>query len=84
VLSNADMLNSLREHNVRVLDQLLLERYGGKVCRGLAVELSHRRNLPDVRNLYLRCFSPISERTVKLVKVRCNRENIQGTNMSLH
>jgi hypothetical protein len=52
VLSNADMLNSLREHNVRVLDQLLLERYGGKVCRGLAVELSHRRNLPDVRNLY--------------------------------
>jgi hypothetical protein len=33
VLSNADMLSSLREHNARALDQLLLERFGGKVGR---------------------------------------------------
>jgi len=33
VLANADMQSSLREHNVRALDQLLLERFGGKVDR---------------------------------------------------
>jgi hypothetical protein len=32
VLSNADMLSSLREHNARALDQLL-ERFEGKVGR---------------------------------------------------
>jgi hypothetical protein len=35
------------------LDQLLLERYGGKVGRGLALELERVRDLPDVWNLYL-------------------------------
>jgi hypothetical protein len=40
MLSNADMLSSLREHNARALDQLLLKRYGGKVGRGLAVEVA--------------------------------------------
>ena len=35
------------------LDQLLLERFGGKVGRGPDVRLSRRRNLPDVWNLYL-------------------------------
>ena len=44
MLSNADMLNSLREHNARALDQLLLEHFGSKVGRGLAVELSRRRD----------------------------------------
>jgi hypothetical protein len=34
---------SFRMHPV-ALDQLLLERYGGKVGRGLAVELSPRRD----------------------------------------
>jgi hypothetical protein len=33
MLSNADMLSSLREHNGRALNQLLLERFGGKVGR---------------------------------------------------
>jgi hypothetical protein len=44
MLSNADMLSSLREHNARVLDQFLLRRFGSKVGRGLAVELSRRRD----------------------------------------
>lgn len=43
MLSNADMLSPLREHNARALDRLLLERFGGKVGRGLALEVSHRR-----------------------------------------
>jgi len=33
----------LRKAKVNALDQLLLERYGGKVGRGLAVELSQRK-----------------------------------------
>ena len=60
------------------LDQLLLESYGGKVGRGLALELQRVRDLPDVWNLYLPRSSLISERTVKLVKFRYNRANIQG------
>jgi len=44
MLSNADMLSSLREHNARVLDQFLLRRFGSKVGRCLAVELSRRRD----------------------------------------
>jgi hypothetical protein len=60
------------------LDQLLLERYGGKVGRGLAVELWNVPQFPDVRHLYLLCPSSISERTVRLVKFRRNRANIQG------
>jgi hypothetical protein len=39
------------------LDQLLLERFGGKVGRGLAVELLSGQQFPDVRNLYLRWSS---------------------------
>jgi hypothetical protein len=35
------------------LDQLLLERYGGQVGRGLAVKLLAGQQFPDVRNLYL-------------------------------
>ena len=60
------------------LDQLLLESYRGKVGRGLALELQRVRDLPDVWNLYLPRSSLISERTVKLVKFRRNRENMQG------
>jgi hypothetical protein len=33
VLSNADMLSLLREHNARAPDQLLLEGFGGKLGR---------------------------------------------------
>jgi hypothetical protein len=45
MLSIPDLASSLREHNVRALDQLLLERYGGEVGRGLAVELARRRDV---------------------------------------
>jgi hypothetical protein len=34
------MSATLREHNARALDRILLEHYGGKVGRGLAVELT--------------------------------------------
>ena len=33
MLSNADMLSLIREHNAQAPDQLLLERFGGKVGR---------------------------------------------------
>jgi hypothetical protein len=33
VLSNAALLSLLREHNAQAPDQLLLERFGGKVGR---------------------------------------------------
>ena len=33
MVSKADMLSSLREHNARALAQLLLERFGDKVGR---------------------------------------------------
>jgi hypothetical protein len=62
--------------NTAALNQLLLESYGGKVGRGLALELPRVSNLPDVWNLYLPCPSLISERTVMVVKFRCNRENM--------
>jgi hypothetical protein len=62
--------------NTAALDQLLLESYGSKVGRGLALELQRVRNLPDVRNLYLPRSSPISERTVRIVKFCRNRENM--------
>jgi hypothetical protein len=41
--SIADFVSWLRDHNARALDQLLLERFGGKVGRVLAVQLSRRR-----------------------------------------
>jgi hypothetical protein len=40
------MSATLREHNARALDRILLEHYGGKVGRGLAVRLSQRRDNP--------------------------------------
>jgi hypothetical protein len=43
MLSTADLVGSLREHNARALDQLLLGRFGGKVGRGLALEVSRQR-----------------------------------------
>ena len=43
----------LRKAEVCALDQVLLERYRGKVSRGLAVELSRRHDFPNVRNFYL-------------------------------
>lgn len=43
--SIADFVSSLREHNARTLDRLLLLRFGGKVGRGLALQLSRRRDL---------------------------------------
>jgi hypothetical protein len=49
----------IKKGKVCALDQLLLERFGGKVVRGPDVQLSRRRNLPDVWNLYL----PRSSRT---------------------
>lgn len=36
----------LRKAKVYALDQLLLERFGGKVGRGLALESSRRRERP--------------------------------------
>jgi hypothetical protein len=42
----------LRNAKVCVLDQLLLERYRGKVGRGLAVRLSRRRD-------YSRCLESL-------------------------
>jgi len=47
VSSVADLIRSLREHNARALDRLLLERFGGKVGRGLALVSSRRRERPD-------------------------------------
>jgi hypothetical protein len=41
--SIADFVSWLRDHNARALDQLLLECFGGKVGRVLAVQLSRRR-----------------------------------------
>ena len=55
MLSNADMLSSLRDHNARALDQLLLERFGGKVGRGLAGELSRAH---DFSNQMESLFAP--------------------------
>jgi hypothetical protein len=43
----------IKKAKVCALDQLLLERFGGKVGRGPDVQLSRQRNLPDVWNLYL-------------------------------
>jgi len=43
----ADSVSWLRDHNARALDQLLLERFGGKVGRILAVQL-WRRNWTEV------------------------------------
>jgi hypothetical protein len=51
--------------NMRALDRLLLERFGGMVGRGLAVELSRRHDCPNVRNFYLPRSSPYSQRVVK-------------------
>jgi hypothetical protein len=64
--------------NTAALDQLLLKGYGGQVGRGLDLELQRVRNLPDVWKLYLARSSPISERTVRVVKFCRNRENIRG------
>jgi hypothetical protein len=50
------MLSSLREHNARALDQLLLERFGGKVGRGLALKVSRRR---DVSTQAESLFTPV-------------------------
>jgi hypothetical protein len=44
VSSIADFVSSLREHNARALDRLLLLRFGGKVGRGLALQLWRRRD----------------------------------------
>ena len=55
----------LRNAKVFALDRLLLERHGGKVGRGLAVELSLREDIPNVRNLYLPRPSPYAQRVVK-------------------
>jgi hypothetical protein len=44
MLSIANFLSSLRERNARARDRLLLERFGGKVGRGLAVQLWRRRH----------------------------------------
>jgi hypothetical protein len=43
----------IRKAKVYVLDRLLLERYGGKVGRGLALKLCRRREHLSARNLYL-------------------------------
>jgi hypothetical protein len=44
MLSVADLASSLREHNARALDRLLLRRFAGKVGWGLAGELSRRHD----------------------------------------
>jgi hypothetical protein len=55
----------LRKAKVYALDRLLLERFGGKVGRGLALVSSRRRELPDVRNFFLHRSSPYVARVVK-------------------
>jgi hypothetical protein len=41
-----DLVSSLRERNTWAPDRLLLQRFGGKVDRGLALELLRRRPTP--------------------------------------
>jgi len=41
-----DLVSSLRERNTWAPDRLLLQRFGGKVDRGLALELLLRRPTP--------------------------------------
>jgi hypothetical protein len=53
MLSIADLVDSLREHNARALDELLHERFGGQVGRGLAVELrKHSRFYIQAESLF--------------------------------
>ena len=49
MLPIADFSSSLRAHNARALDQVLLERFGGRVGRGLALERSRRRDVMGYR-----------------------------------
>jgi hypothetical protein len=57
-----DFICSLREHNARALDQLLRERFGGKVGRGLAVETSRRRvHSSQVEALFAPVFTVYSQ-----------------------
>jgi hypothetical protein len=51
--------------NMRALDELLEDRFGGRVGRGLALELSRRRNPLSAWNLYLPRPSPYAARIVK-------------------
>jgi hypothetical protein len=57
--------------DMHALDQLLLERFGGKVDRGLALVVSRGRECPDVRNFFLHRSSPYAAR---------GRLNIMGLN----
>jgi hypothetical protein len=64
---------------VCALDQLLLERYCGKVSRGLAVELSPRRDssrrVESLFTLVVECQLLISAQTPKprILAALCNR-----------
>ena len=59
------LVSSRREHNARVLDRLLLERFGGKGGRGIAGEPSRHREFPCARNFFLNRSSPYVAGVVK-------------------
>jgi hypothetical protein len=67
----------IKKAKVCALDQLLLERFGGKVGRGPDVQLSRRRNLPDVWNLCLPRYSCTAMDTVD--RRQTNRGGGNGT-----
>jgi hypothetical protein len=55
----------LTKANIEKLIRLLLERFGDKVGRGLAVEVCRLREYLNVRNLFLPRSSPCEAKTVK-------------------
>jgi hypothetical protein len=70
--------------NRHALDWLLLERFGGKLGRGLAVERPRRRdNPPSARNFYLPQSSPYAERKARIVKLAPQRGIMPSANRCL-
>ena len=69
----------LRKAKVLALDQLLLERFGGVVGRGLAVGIVERTTISRRPESLFALPSPTSVTTVRIVKFHRNRENMQGS-----
>ena len=63
----------LRKAKVCALDQLLLERYGGKVGRGLAFQLSRRRDSSRrVESLFIPVLTRHTEKDESSAETRNN------------
>ena len=63
----------LRKAKVCALDQLLLERYGGKVGRGLAFQLSRRRDSSRrVESLFIPVLTNHTEKDESSAETRNN------------